>query len=135
MEMEIRKRYYENGNIRRECYCINDKFHRENGPAIIYYYENGNIKNECYYINDKLHNENGPAKIEYYENGNIKNKKYYYEDKEVLTQEEIKKYLNSNKPIRLRNIGKLTILYNLCKQRGLTKKEEEIGNKLLLKLL
>ncbi len=28
-------------------------------------YENGNIKSETYYINDKLHREDGPASIEY----------------------------------------------------------------------
>ena len=36
---------------------INDKLHRIDGPAIIWYYENGNIEKEEYWINDIKLNE------------------------------------------------------------------------------
>ena len=37
-----------------EYYKLNDKYHRENGPASIHYYESGNIECERYYINGEL---------------------------------------------------------------------------------
>ena len=46
-----RSYYYNSGNIRREYYFLNNKYHRENGPAIIWYNENGNILEETYYLN------------------------------------------------------------------------------------
>ena len=45
--------YHNNGNIKRESYYINDKCHRENGPAVTFYYNNGNIEREYYFINNK----------------------------------------------------------------------------------
>ena len=45
--------YYNNGNIQREYYFINNEYHREDGPAIICYYGNGNIEVEYYFINGK----------------------------------------------------------------------------------
>ena len=40
-------------------WCLNDKLHREDGPAI----ENSN-GTKCWYFRDKLHREDGPA-VEY----------------------------------------------------------------------
>jgi antitoxin component YwqK of YwqJK toxin-antitoxin module len=36
-----------------------------------YYYLNGNILCEKYYLNDKLHREDGPAEIYYDKNGEL----------------------------------------------------------------
>ena len=44
---------YKNGDI---YWYINDRFHREDGPAIEY--ANGN---KSWYLNGKLHREDGPA--------------------------------------------------------------------------
>ena len=78
--------------ICREYYKLNDKFHREDGPANIYYYESGNIRSEYYCINGKQHREDGPAVIFYYENGNIRSEYYYINDK-YLTKQEFDKYI------------------------------------------
>ena len=50
--------YHENGNKKCEFYYLDDKFHREDGPASIYYRENGNIKYEYYYLNNEPINKN-----------------------------------------------------------------------------
>ena len=127
--------YYENGNKHCEEYYINNNFHNENGPAEIYYYKNGNKQHEEYYINDKLHNETGPAIIKYYEDGSTEREEYYINGEFVMTNEEVKKYINSTKPIRIRDINKLKILYNICKARNLEDKAEKIAKKLLIKVL
>jgi len=46
---------------------LNDKLHREDGPAIEY-----NNGSKCWYLNDKLHREDGPA-MEY-----INGDKFYF---------------------------------------------------------
>ena len=127
--------YYENGNKYCEEYYINNNFHNENGPAEIYYYKNGNKQHEEYYINDKLHNESGPAIVKYHKDGSIEHKEYYIDGEFVITNEEVEKYINSTKPIRIKNINKLKILYNICKTRNLEDKMNEISSKLLLKEL
>ena len=58
--------YYESGKIRNECYKLNGKYHRKDGPAITHYNEDGSIRNEAYYLNNKWHREDGPAFISYY---------------------------------------------------------------------
>lgn len=40
-----------NGNLMKETYQINGKFHRTNGPAVIFYLPNGQIENEFYFVN------------------------------------------------------------------------------------
>ena len=127
--------YYENGNKYYEEYYINGESHNEDGPAIIYYYENGIIQYEKYYYNDKLHRENKPAIIRYYKDGSIECKEYYINGKFIMTNEEVEKYINSTKPIRIKDINKLKILYNICKARNLENKAEEICDTLLLKTL
>ena len=49
----VKKSYYENGNIKEERWYKNNKYHRDNGPAIICYNENQNIINEEFYLNGK----------------------------------------------------------------------------------
>lgn len=46
-----------------------DKYHRENGPAIIDYYDTGEIHMEQWYINDSIHRDNAPAIIKYDKKG------------------------------------------------------------------
>jgi antitoxin component YwqK of YwqJK toxin-antitoxin module len=43
--------YYESGSIFRNIYYINDKFHREEGPALVEYSKDGIIINEAYFRN------------------------------------------------------------------------------------
>jgi len=63
------ERYYENGQKKYEAYYLNDKFHRENGPARQEWYKNGQKKYESYSINGNFHRENVPAVQEWYKNG------------------------------------------------------------------
>ena len=79
--------YYSDGKIRSEQYFLNNKFHREDGPALIFYDKDGSICSEYYYLNGKCHRENGPAFISYYKNGKIQYENYFLND--VL-------YANSN---------------------------------------
>ena len=93
------------------------------------------MSSKHYYINDKLHNENKPTIIKYNRNGSIHNKEYYIDGKFVMTDKEVEKYINSTKPIKVRDINKLKILYNICEARNLENKAEEIGSILLLETL
>ena len=80
------------------CYYLNGKYHREDGPAVIYpdgtlhYYLNGELHREdgpaiiypggnIYYLNGKCHREDGPAII--ITDGTIK---YYLNDKEITNE-------------------------------------------------
>lgn len=91
--------YYYNGNLQREYYLLNNKFHNPNGPADIYYYENGNKKIECYLLNNLSHNENGPSDIYYHNNGSILKKDYCLNNiilVDVHSDEELKRYIKLN---------------------------------------
>ena len=77
-ELKIEKEFYDSGKVFSERYSLNDKWHREDGPAYIWYNESGKISSEWYYLNDKCHHrENGPAVIWYYESGEIEKKEYF----------------------------------------------------------
>lgn len=49
--------FKKNGIRFKECYYKGDKFHRLDGPAIIYYNQDGSIKQELYYIKDILYKD------------------------------------------------------------------------------
>lgn len=65
---------------------LNNKLHREDGPAVEYY--NGT---KFWYLNGKLHREDGPA-IEY-SNGD---KAWHFNNKriKVNSQEDFERYIN-----------------------------------------
>jgi antitoxin component YwqK of YwqJK toxin-antitoxin module len=65
------------GSFDREWRTEDGKFHREDGPAIIWYYPNGSIKREYFYIDGKFHRELGPAVICYNGDGSIKIERFY----------------------------------------------------------
>ena len=50
---------------RSEKWLLNDKLHREDGPAWIEYDKNGKVVEERWYLNGIRHRENGPAYIKY----------------------------------------------------------------------
>ena len=105
--LEKQMLYWDNGNVRKEWYQLNNNYHKMDGPVCIYYYKNGKIREEYYYLNGKSHRRDGPADIWYYENGNINREYYYLNDKEVrdpLRIEEI-----NNKSIQKDSIQKSNI--------------------------
>jgi antitoxin component YwqK of YwqJK toxin-antitoxin module len=85
--IEVKKHYYDNGNIHYEAYYLNGKPHREDGPAFIGYYQNGNIYYKSYYLNGRYHREDGPAYIEYDYYGNVRSKEYYLNGDHLSEQE------------------------------------------------
>jgi antitoxin component YwqK of YwqJK toxin-antitoxin module len=123
--IEVKNKYYDNGNIWIERYYLNGELHRENGPALIHYdengnkyrqayyisgnphredyiryYENGNIIDKSYYLNGKRHREDGPAFIRYHENGNVLYEHYYLNGK-VLTKEKWYSKLTTEQKVNL----------------------------------
>lgn len=64
-------------------YFVNNKLHKEDGPAHIMFNPNhgdegeGEILTESYYNNGKLHREDGPAEIDYHWSGNVEVESYY----------------------------------------------------------
>ena len=127
--------YYKDGTIREERYYKNGDFHREDGPALIEYDEDGNKMIEYYYKYNKKHREDGAAKVSYYVDGTISREECYINDELIFNSIEIENYIYTDKPIKIRNVVKLKLLYGIFKQRKLEDKEEEIGKKLLLKTL
>ena len=79
---------YKNGDI---YWYINDRFHREDGPAIEY--ANGN---KSWYLNGYLHREDGPAienadgTTEYWVNDNYITQ---LDNKRIYGKENLQKYL------------------------------------------
>lgn len=65
---------------------LNNKFeiHRENLPAAIGFYNNGNIEREEYYMNDLLHREDGPAIKLYEQNGFLYFEDFYIKGKNIV---------------------------------------------------
>ncbi len=52
-KVKVDRKYYKDGSIRFERYYLDDKRHREDGPARIDYNKDGSIHYESYYLNDK----------------------------------------------------------------------------------
>jgi len=69
-----------------KCWFLNDKLHRENGPAVV---TSGGVK--LWYINGKLHREDGHA-LEYTSTGY---KEWYYHDKRIdcFSQEDFERLI------------------------------------------
>jgi len=88
--------YYTDGTTQQEVHRLNDKAHREDGPADIWYYEDGTISREYYYLNGKYHREDGPAIIGYYKDGTI-SREYYYLNSKELTKEQFEQHLLKKK--------------------------------------
>ena len=66
----------EHSGIIAEYYTINNKLHRENGPAYIETSED-KIHESAYFKNDMLHNEDGPATTGTRINGTIESAFWY----------------------------------------------------------
>lgn len=71
--------YYDEQKTKKhyEYWRLDDKLHRENGPAYIHYYKNGNIHYQQYCLNGQLHNLKGPAFVFYNKDGTVSDKHYY----------------------------------------------------------
>lgn len=74
---DIRELYYDDGKLHTKEYCKDNKYHREDGPAVIWYNKKGEVIREWYYINGIKHRENGPAIIWYHADRQIELEEYY----------------------------------------------------------
>lgn len=64
--------YYKNGNVKNRRWVDEyEQYHRINGPAYIEYYDNNDIKYECWWLNGKSHRFGGPAYISFNNRGTI----------------------------------------------------------------
>jgi antitoxin component YwqK of YwqJK toxin-antitoxin module len=87
MKPEIKEEFYADGNILRQEWYLNGKYHNEEGPAHIKYYKNGNIWHQAWYLNGKYHNEEGPGYIVYNEDGNVEYQSWYVNDKYLFKKD------------------------------------------------
>jgi antitoxin component YwqK of YwqJK toxin-antitoxin module len=78
----------EDGSIESEEWCLDDKYHRSDGPAVVWYYKDGSIESEVWYLDGKRHRLDGPAEVQYYEDGSIYSEGWYLDNKQ-LTKEEV----------------------------------------------
>ena len=85
---KVDKYYRKDGSIESEHYYLNDKRHREDGPATINYRKDGSISSEQYWLNGKCHRQDGPAFVYYREDGSIYSE-YYWLNGEQATKEQI----------------------------------------------
>lgn len=69
------------GNLVYEQWAINNKRHREDGPAVQTF--RGNSTSELWYQNGKRHRPDGPAVVEY-NNNRITHEEYWLNDEKVL---------------------------------------------------
>ena len=99
--------YWPNGNKQFEVYMIDNKYHREDGPAKIYYHENGNIRCKIYYIDDHI-----TKRFFYYENGQLEQEDYWINNPD---------YPDHEIGILHREDGPARIQYH---ENGIIKKEE-----------
>jgi antitoxin component YwqK of YwqJK toxin-antitoxin module len=70
---ELKKEYYETGELKSECFEINGKKHGENKI----FNKNGQLLNSCSYVDGKKHGE----ERDYYENGSLRFTCTYVDDK------------------------------------------------------
>ena len=78
MEVKPIIKYWDNGNIKRKCWYINNnKFHRVDGPAYICFYKSGEKEMEQWFLNDVRHREDGPTIVSYYKSGKIEEEEWF----------------------------------------------------------
>ena len=93
-EPEIIEKFWDNGQKKSENWSINNKYHREDGPAYQEWYENGQKQSEGWWLNGRYHREDGPSVQWWYKNGQkwyeywYLNNKWYRREKWV---EQLKK--------------------------------------------
>jgi hypothetical protein len=90
---EYTVKVHDDGN---KAWCLNGKFHREDGPAIEYV--NGN---KCWFLNGELHREDGPA-VEY-----VNGDKCWYLNGKYYTEAEFKAKMAPAKEMTVADIERL----------------------------
>ena len=110
-EPKVKIEYYDNGQKKSENWFLNDKLHREDGPAYQQWYENGQKDNEGWYLNGKIHREDGPAYQYWYENGQMKYEEWYLNGNKYSREE----WIEQLKKIRSKHYEEQKMLFDLEK--------------------
>jgi len=104
IEYKVKIHYPDNGKKWSEQWFLNDKYHREDGPAYQEWYDNGQKYQEEWYLNGQLHRKDGPAIQLWFSNGLKCSEDWYFNGVELSEQEfklrtdpEYKKYLELKK--------------------------------------
>ena len=63
-------KYNKNGQLLKEEWSFNNKFHRIDGPAEQKWYKTGRKNYELWYLNGVYHRENGPSENWWFNDGN-----------------------------------------------------------------
>jgi len=100
--------YYDNGQKKYERWYLNDKYHREDGPANQGWYEDGQKSYEKWYLNSKVHREDGPAIQDWYKNGQISYEEWWLNDEEYSRE----KWIERLKEIESPHYEEQEVLYN-----------------------
>ncbi len=80
-----RKRKLRDGRSVIEWLSASGQLHRDprEGPALIVRYPTGRVMEECYCLHDRCHREDGPAVIEYAEDGSIRGEECWLHGLEI----------------------------------------------------
>jgi hypothetical protein len=72
-----------------EWLSASGQLHRDprEGPALIVRYPTGRIMEECYCLHDRCHREDGPAVIEYAEDGSVRGEEYWLHGLEIARRQ------------------------------------------------
>ena len=76
-EPKVERKYWDNGQKKSERWYLNDKLHREDGPAYQRWHKDGQKEYERWWLNGKRHRENGPARQYWYSNGQKKYENWF----------------------------------------------------------
>ena len=90
--------YHTNGQKHLDLYSLNDKFHREDGPAVQSWFDNGQQKSIVYYLNDEYHREDGPAIQGWRYNGEKVSELYFLNGVQFTKEEWLQKLKEINSP-------------------------------------
>jgi len=83
--------YWDNDQKRFEMWFLNNKLHREDGPAYQEWYDNGQKRYESWILNKKYHREDGPAYQIWYKNGKKWREEWWLNNKKYSREEWVEK--------------------------------------------
>ena len=89
MKPKCKKYYRKDGSIEIECWCLNNEYHRNDGPAFVHYRKNGNVKREDWFLNDERHRTDGPAIVSYRNDGNVEREDWFLNGKHINPKEHL----------------------------------------------
>ncbi len=87
IELQVKQRVNDSGQLIYESYWLNGQFHNEHGPAIRIWNDSGQLICESYWLNSQFHNEHGPAIREWNDSGQLIRESYFLNGQEVAKEQ------------------------------------------------